>query len=83
MKRSADNKLKVVAVRIDPQVEHRLRLLAETAGRKQSFFLQQIIEQGIGAMEEAWLPAATVANIRQGNVPELQQPGSTPDLFGN
>jgi RHH-type rel operon transcriptional repressor/antitoxin RelB len=34
-------------------------------------------------MEEAWLPAATVANIRQGNVPQLQQPGSTPDLFGN
>ncbi|AXF18784.1 hypothetical protein [Paraburkholderia caledonica] len=83
MKRSADNKRKVVAVRIDPQIEHRLRLLAETSRRKQSFFLQQIIEQGIGAMEEAWLPEATVAKIRQGNVPELQHGGSTPDLFSD
>jgi RHH-type rel operon transcriptional repressor/antitoxin RelB len=82
MKRSADNKLKVVAVRIEPQIEHRLRLLAETTGRKQSFFLQQIIEQGIGAMEDTWLPAATVVKIRQGNVPELQPVGLTPDLFG-
>ncbi|TCG01086.1 hypothetical protein BZM26_10080 [Paraburkholderia strydomiana] len=81
MKRSADNKLKVVAVRIEPQVKHRLRLLAETTGRKQSFFLQQIIEQGIGVMEEAWLPEATVAKIRQGDVPELQHVGSTADLF--
>ncbi|MGF6301333.1 MULTISPECIES: hypothetical protein [Paraburkholderia] len=54
MKRSADNKLKVVAVRVNPQVEHRLRLLAEATGRNQSFFLQQIIERGIDAMEETW-----------------------------
>ncbi|MGV7244752.1 hypothetical protein [Caballeronia sp. M23-90] len=38
MRRSAENKLIVVAVRIDPQIEQRLRLLAETTGRKQSFF---------------------------------------------
>ncbi|WP_121311505.1 hypothetical protein [Paraburkholderia sp. BL17N1] len=82
MKRSADNKLKVVAVRVNPQVEHRLRLLAEATGRNQSFFLQQIIEGGIDAMEETWLPPATLAKIRRGDFPELQQPGSTPDLFG-
>jgi RHH-type rel operon transcriptional repressor/antitoxin RelB len=37
-------KLKVVAVRIEPAIERRLRLLAETSGRKPSFFLQQLIE---------------------------------------
>lgn len=83
MKRSADNKLKVVAVRVDPQIEHRLWLLAETTGRGQSFFLQQIIERGIDAMEETWLPAATLAKVRRGDFPELQQSGSTPDLFGD
>jgi hypothetical protein len=38
MKRSAENKLRVVAVRIDPVIEQRLRVLAEATGRKQSFF---------------------------------------------
>jgi hypothetical protein len=33
-------------------------------------------------MEETWLPAATLAKIRRGDFPELQQSGSTPDLFG-
>jgi len=56
VRRSAENKLIVVAVRIDPQIEQRLRLLAETTGRKQSFFLQQMIECGIDAIEETWLP---------------------------
>jgi RHH-type rel operon transcriptional repressor/antitoxin RelB len=83
MKRSADNRLKVVAVRVSPQIEHRLRLLAQTTGRRQSFFLQQIIEQGIDAMEETWLPEATLAKIRRGDFPELPHTGSTPDLFGD
>lgn len=81
MKRSADNKLKVVAVRVDPQIEHRLRLLADATGRKQSFFLQQIIERGIDSMEETWLPPPTLAKIRAGEFPEVQEAGSTPDLF--
>ncbi|PTR00239.1 RHH-type rel operon transcriptional repressor/antitoxin RelB [Paraburkholderia sp. GV068] len=80
MKRSADNR-KVVAARVDPQIKQRLRLLAETTGRKQSFFLQQIIERGIDAMEETWLPPATLAKIRTGDFPGLQEPGLTPDLF--
>jgi hypothetical protein len=54
VKRTAENKLKVVAARVDPQIEQRLRLLAELTGRKQSFFLQQMIERGIGAMEDTW-----------------------------
>ncbi|MFP3557475.1 hypothetical protein SB861_43315 [Paraburkholderia sp. SIMBA_049] len=82
MKRSAENKLRVVAVRIDPQIEQRLRLLAAKTGCGSRFFLQQIIERGIEAMEEAWLPAETVAQIRSGDVPQVRQVDrSTPDLF--
>ena len=51
MRRSAENKLRVVAVRIDPVIEQRLRVLAEATGRKQSFFLQRMIEEGIEAMD--------------------------------
>ncbi|SAL59595.1 hypothetical protein AWB68_02995 [Caballeronia choica] len=83
MKRNAENKLKVVAVRVDPQIEQRLRLLAETTGRKQSFFLQQMIESGIGAMENTWLPPDLLSQVQNGRL-LLQQQASdaTSDLFG-
>ncbi|MDR5822437.1 hypothetical protein QCE64_18390 [Caballeronia sp. LZ043] len=82
MRRSAENKLKVVAVRIDPVIEQRLRVLAQASGRKQSFFLQRMIEEGIEAMEETWLAPDTLAKVRQGDLPELLAAyGTTADLF--
>ncbi len=82
MRRSAENKLRVVAVRIDPVIEQRLRVLAEATGRKQSFFLQRMIEEGIEAMEEVWLPPQTLAKVRNGDLPELLDARSaTSDLF--
>ncbi|MDR5753689.1 MULTISPECIES: hypothetical protein [unclassified Caballeronia] len=84
MRRNATNKLKVVAVRVDPEIEQRLRLLAETTGRKQSFFLQQLIEKGIGAIEEIWLPPAVLAQVREGVLPAAEPTQSpTADLFGD
>ena len=84
MRRTAENKLKVVAVRVDPQFEQRLRLLAEVTGRKQSFFLQQMIENGINAMEETWLPPDLLEQVRSGTLPALQQDRvATADLFGD
>ncbi len=81
-KKSAE-KLKVVAVRVDPSIERRLRLLAETSGRKPSYFLQQLIEGGLGALEDAWLPADVLAQVRSGTVPEPSGSPSEPDLFGD
>ncbi|WP_087660504.1 hypothetical protein [Caballeronia terrestris] len=82
MRRSAENKLRVVAVRIDPVIEQRLRVLAEAAGRKQSFFLQRIIEEGIDAMEEIWLSPDMLTKVRNGDLPELLAGHSTTsDLF--
>jgi RHH-type rel operon transcriptional repressor/antitoxin RelB len=82
VKRTAENKLKVVAVRVDPAIERRLRLLAEVTGRRQSYFLQQMIESGIGAMEEAWLPPAVLAQVRDGTLPTREQmDDAMPDLF--
>lgn len=73
--------LKVVAVRIGPAVERRLRLLAQTSGRKQSFFLQQLIEQGLAALEETWLPRDLLEQVRAGKHPEPARPQPEPDLF--
>jgi RHH-type rel operon transcriptional repressor/antitoxin RelB len=82
MRRSAENKLRVVAVRIDPVIEQRLRVLAEATGRKQSFFLQRMIAEGIEAMEEIWLSPQTLAKVRKGDLPELLDARSaTSDLF--
>jgi RHH-type rel operon transcriptional repressor/antitoxin RelB len=83
VRRNAENKLIVVAVRIDPQIEQRLRLLAETTGRKQSFFLQQMIECGIDAIEQTWLPHETLSQVRSGKMPRSQPSGGTSDLFGD
>lgn len=84
MKRTADNRLQVVAVRVDPAIERRLRLLAEVTGRRQSFFLQQMIESGIAAMEEQWLPATVLAQVRDGTLPSREpERVPEPDLFGD
>jgi RHH-type rel operon transcriptional repressor/antitoxin RelB len=84
VRRSFENKLKVVAVRIDPEIEQRLRLLAEATGRKQSFFLQQSIEGGIESIEATWLPPEVLAKVRQGVLPLADQPGKAiADLFND
>jgi RHH-type rel operon transcriptional repressor/antitoxin RelB len=82
LRRTAENKLKVVAVRIDPVIEQRLRVLAEATGRKQSFFLQQMIEGGLDAIEETWLSPDTLAKVRSGALPDLlDKHPTTSDLF--
>jgi RHH-type transcriptional regulator, rel operon repressor / antitoxin RelB len=82
MRRSAENKLRVVAVRVDPVIEQRLRVLAEATGRKQSFFLQRMIEDGIDAMEDIWLSPETLAKVRNGELSDLvAEQATTSDLF--
>ena len=81
MKRTAGNKL-VVAVRVNPQIEQRLRLLADVTGRRQSFFLQQIIESGIAAIEATWLPPDVLSQVRSGLIPPRQEASPViSDLF--
>lgn len=63
----------VIAVRVEPPIEQRLRLLAEITGRDQSVFLKQLIEKGIDAMEKACLPEEVVAQVRDGALPAQQQ----------
>jgi RHH-type rel operon transcriptional repressor/antitoxin RelB len=72
----------VIAVRVERVIEQRLRLLAEVTGRSQSFFLKQLIEEGIDAMEDAWLSPELIVQVRSGAIP-TQQRGTTPDLFGD
>lgn len=84
VRRTKENKLEVVGVRLDPAIAHRLRLLASVTGRKQSVFLQQTIESGLGAIEEMHLPPQLLEQIRAGSLPPVPGEEVTdvlPDLF--
>jgi len=81
VKKTAGNKL-VVAVRVNPQIGQRLRLLADVTGRRQSFFLEQIIESGIAATEATWLPPDVLSQVRSGLIPPRQEASPViSDLF--
>ena len=80
MRRKSEKSSQVIAVRVEPMIEQRLRLLAESTGQSQSFFLKQLIEDGIGAMEDMWLPEEMARQIRCGILP-AQLHGKTLDLF--
>jgi RHH-type rel operon transcriptional repressor/antitoxin RelB len=82
LRRKSEKSSQVIAVRVEPMIEQRLRLLAETTGQSQSFFLKQLIEDGIVALEDAWLPQELSSRIRRGVLPEQLQ-GPTQDLFGD
>jgi RHH-type rel operon transcriptional repressor/antitoxin RelB len=82
LRRKSGNGSQVIAVSVEPAIEQRLRLLAETTSRGQSFFLKQLIKRGIDAIEDIWLPQEAVAQVRNGNLP-AQQRGTTVDLFGD
>lgn len=57
------------SVRLEPDIERRLDFLAEQTGRTKAFYLRQLIEQGIDAMEDYYLAADVLERVRQGREP--------------
>ena len=54
------------SLRLAPETEQRLDFLAAETGRSKSFYLRQIIEQGIEELEDYYLAAEVPGRIRQG-----------------
>lgn len=54
------------SIRLQPDIEKRLDHLAESTGRTKAFYLRQIIENGLGEMEDYYLAAEVTTRIRQG-----------------
>lgn len=54
------------SIRLAPEVEQRLDLLALKTGRTKAFYLREMIEGGINEMEEYYLAAETLARVRNG-----------------
>jgi RHH-type rel operon transcriptional repressor/antitoxin RelB len=55
-------------VRLEAATEQRLDQLAQLTGRTKAFYLRQLMEAGLDDLEDAYLGAAVVERIRQGQV---------------
>jgi RHH-type rel operon transcriptional repressor/antitoxin RelB len=54
------------SIRLAPETEQRLDFLASQTGRTKAFYLREMIERGLGDMEDYYLAADVLERIRQG-----------------
>jgi RHH-type rel operon transcriptional repressor/antitoxin RelB len=54
------------SIRLAPELSRRLDQLALKTGRTKAFYLREMIEGGIGEMEEYYLAADTLKRVRKG-----------------
>jgi RHH-type rel operon transcriptional repressor/antitoxin RelB len=54
------------SVRLSPDAEKRLALLASKTGRTKAFYLRTIIERGLEEMEDYYLAADVLERVRSG-----------------
>ena len=54
------------SIRLAPETEQRLDYLASRTGRTKANYLREIIEQGIGDMEDYYLGAEVLERVRKG-----------------
>ena len=53
------------SIRLAPETEQRLDYLASHTGRTKAYYLREIIEQGIGDMEDYYLGAEVLERVRK------------------
>ena len=54
------------SIRLAPETEQRLDYLASHTGRTKAYYLREIIEQGLGEMEDYYLAADVRERVRKG-----------------
>jgi RHH-type rel operon transcriptional repressor/antitoxin RelB len=54
------------SIRLAPEIEQRLDLLAAQTGRTKAYYLREIIERGLEDMEDYYLAAAVLERVRKG-----------------
>jgi RHH-type rel operon transcriptional repressor/antitoxin RelB len=54
------------SIRLAPEISERLDRLAAKTGRTKAFYLREIIEGGIGELEDYYLAAETLERVRKG-----------------
>lgn len=53
-------------IRLSPEAESRLDVLANSTGRTKAYYLREIIERGLDDMEDYYLAAEVLEKIRKG-----------------
>ena len=54
------------SIRLAPEIEQRLELLASRTGRTKAYYLREIIEKGLAEAEEYYLAADVLERVRKG-----------------
>ena len=54
------------SIRLSPEIEQRLTLLASQTGRTKAFYLREIIERGLEDIEDYYLAADVLERVRKG-----------------
>ncbi len=57
------------SIRLAPETERRLDLLAAQTGRTKAFYLRELIERGIEDLEDYYLAAEVLERTRKGEEP--------------
>lgn len=55
------------SVRLAPDADRRLTVLAARTGRSKAFYLREMIERGIEEMEDYYLAGEVLARVRTGD----------------
>ncbi len=54
------------SIRLAPETEQRLDSLASQTGRTKAYYLREMIERGLGDMEDYYLAADVLERLRRG-----------------
>lgn len=54
------------SIRLAPETEERLRLLASKTGRTKAFYLREMIDRGLDDIEDYYLAADVLERVRKG-----------------
>ena len=54
------------SIRLSPEIEQRLALLASQTGRTKAFYLREIIDRGLDDVEDYYLATDVLERIRKG-----------------
>ena len=54
------------SIRLDPGTEKRLDYLATHTGRSKAYYLRELVEQGLGDLEDYYLAAEELERVRKG-----------------
>lgn len=54
------------SVRLSPEIEHRINILAAETGRSKAYYLRELIEDGLDELEDYYLSEKVMERMRKG-----------------